>query len=68
MINKFINEISEFKDVMKSDLIVKRLANSKKVADIVAFLCSTSASYINDYTLILNEESSLQLTNRSFSD
>ena len=56
------------KAAMLGDLAMRRLVDPEEVADAVVFLASSSASYVNGHTLVVDGGSSLQLSNTQFSD
>ena len=68
MMNQFLDEAPRLKNSMLGDLAMGRLVDPEEVADAVTFLASTSASYINGHTLVVDGGSSLQLANTPFSD
>lgn len=68
MMNKFLDEAPEIKASMLGDLAMRRLVDPEEVADAVVFLASTSASYVNGHTLVVDGGSSLQLANKPFSN
>ena len=68
MMNKFLEEVPDLKATMLGDIAMPRQADPEEVADAVVFLASTSASYVNDHTLVVDGGTSLQLANRPFSD
>ena len=47
---------------------MRRLVDPEEVVDAVVFLASSSASYVNGHTLVVDGGSSLQLANRPFGD
>ena len=67
MMDKFMDEIPGSRAALEGDLAMGRLVGPEEVADAVAFLLSTSASYVNGHTLVLDGGSSLQLANMPFS-
>ena len=68
MMNKFLADAPGLKASMLGDLAIGRLVDPEEVADAVVFLASTSASYVNGHTLVVDGGSSLQLANMPFSD
>ena len=68
MMNKFLDEAPGIKASMLGDLAMGRLVDPEEVADAVIFLASTSASYVNGHTLVVDGGTSLQLANTPFSD
>ena len=68
MMNKFLDQAAAVKDSMLGDLAMRRLVDPEEVADAVVFLISTSASYVNGHTLVVDGGSSLQLANTPFRD
>ena len=68
MMNKFLDEAPGLKASMLGDLAMGRLVDPEEVADTVIFLASTSASYVNGHTLVVDGGASLQLANTPFSD
>lgn len=67
MINQFLDSTPDLKATMLGDLPLGRLVEPKEVADAVLFLASSSASYVNGHTLVLDGGASLQLRNAPFS-
>lgn len=68
MMNRFLDEAPGLKVSMLGDLAMGRLVDPEEVADAVVFLASTSASYVNGHTLVVDGGASLQLANTPFSD
>ena len=68
MMNKFLDEAPAVKASMLGDLAMGRLVDPEEVADAVVFLASSSASYVNGHTLVVDGGSSLPLANTPFSD
>lgn len=59
MINKVLDDVPGLKASMLRDLAIPRPADPEEVADAVVFLASTSASYVNGHTLVVDGGSSL---------
>ena len=68
MMNKFLDGAPGVKASMLGDLAMGRLVDPEEVADVVVFLASTSASYVNGHTLVVDGGASLPLGNTPFSD
>ena len=68
MMKIFLDEAPGLKASMLGDLAMGRLVEPEEVADAVLFLASTSASYVNGHTLVVDGGNSLQLANTPFND
>lgn len=68
MMNTFLDQAPGVKASMLGDLAMRRLVDPEEVADAVVFLASSSASYVNGHTLVVDGGTSLQLANTPFSD
>ena len=62
MIRKFMNQAPADKASRLGELPMRRLVDPEEVADAVVFLASSSASYINGHTLVVDGGSSLQVS------
>lgn len=67
MMNEFLDKMPDLRATMLGDLPLGRLVDPDEVADAVLFLASTSASYVNGHTLVVDGGASLQLSNTPFS-
>ena len=68
LMNKFLDQAPAVKAAMLGDLAPRRLVDPEEVADAVVFLASSSASFVNGHTLVVDPSSSLQLSNTPFRD
>ena len=68
MMKRFLDQAPAVKASLLRDLAMRRLVDPEEVADAVVFSASSSASYINGHTLVVDGGSSLQLSNTPFSN
>lgn len=66
--DKFLAEAPEVEKAIPGDLPMDRLVTVFEAAAADVFLASSSASHINDHTLVVDGAASLQLSKQPFKD